>query len=674
VTSVAATHSILNGSAFLVADERGNIAAQPNDPAGFFFEDTRFLSRWSLTLDDHPLDVLSADRLQYYSTRVFLFEPTGTIYRNPTASLMRTQFVGRVLHDEIVILNHADEPLHRTLRLEVDSDFADLFEVKDREPKRGTITRAVDGQALVLTYRRDDFVRGVHVRASSPAEVDSHGLTLSLEVPPHGRFEVHLEARPLTAEQPVERRARTRAARPAMGLDLEGWLDAAPRLVTDSDAIGHTYRRSLVDLAALRFYPGGASGGASLPAAGLPWFMALFGRDSVIASYQALPFQPGLAATTLRTLARFQARADDPFRDEEPGKILHELRVGELAHFRERPQSPYYGAADSTPLFLVLLDEYHRWSGDDSLVRALEPSARAALAWIDVHGDRDGDGFVEYERRNTGTGLENQCWKDSWNSMVWPDGRLVTAPRTVCEVQGYVFDAKRRCARLARDVWGDPELAEELEAQAAALRQRFHDRFWDERRQYVALALDGAKRAVPTATSNPGHLLWSGILFDEAAAAVARRLFEDDLFSGWGIRTMAASEGPYNPLEYHNGTVWPHDNSLIAAGLARYGYRREASRISAAMFEAAERFAYRLPEVFAGYARDLTEFPVEYPTACSPQAWAAGTPLLLLRVALGLEPVGDRLASDPVLPSGTRQLDLLGVPGPWGRADVRARG
>jgi glycogen debranching enzyme len=460
-----------------------------------------------------------------------------------------------------------------------------------------------------------------------------------------------------------------------MGRELSDWLASAPTLVTDADDVRHTYRRSLVDLAALRFYPDGASASsAALPAAGLPWFMALFGRDSVIASYQALPFHPELAATTLRTLARLQARDDDAFRDEEPGKILHELRLGELAYFRERPQSPYYGAADSTPLFLVLLDEFHRWTGDDAFVRELEASARAALEWIDRYGDRDGDGFVEYQRRNTETGLENQCWKDSWNSIVWPDGSLASAPRAVCEIQGYVYDAKRRCARLAREVWDDEELAERLNVQADALQRRFHERFWVEQTGFVALALDGQKRPVPTVTSNPGHLLWSGILFDDAAAAVAERLFREDLYSGWGVRTMASSEGAYNPLEYHNGTVWPHDCSLIAAGLARYGFRDEAARMASAVFEAATRFNYRLPEVFAGYDRRLTGFPVEYTTACSPQAWAAGTPLLLLRVLLGLEPVDGSLRTNPVLPPEIGHLELCGIGGPWGRADAVAGG
>jgi glycogen debranching enzyme len=398
--------------------------------------------------------------------------------------------------------------------------------------------------------------------------------------------------------------------------------------------------------------------------------MTVFGRDSLLTSYQALPFTPELAETTLRVLAARQATEDDPFRDAEPGKILHEIRFGELTHFDERPHSPYYGTADATPLFLVLLDEYERWTGDAELVRELEPNARAALTWIDEHGDRDRDGYVEYERRNEETGLENQCWKDSWDSIRFSDGSIAKGPIATCEIQGYVYDAKVRTARLAREIWGDEELAERLEREAEELKRRFNDNFWLEGRGFYALALDGEKRPVDSLTSNVGHLLWSGIVPEKRAEQLAGHLVGTALFSGWGVRTMAEGEGGYNPIRYHNGTVWPHDNSLIAHGLQRYGFREEASKVALATLEAATFFRYRLPEVFAGYRRARTSFPVEYPTASSPQAWATGTPLLLLRVLLGLEPDGDELRSDPQLPDQIRRLELSAVPGRWGRTDV----
>jgi glycogen debranching enzyme len=391
-----------------------------------------------------------------------------------------------------------------------------------------------------------------------------------------------------------------------------------------------------------------------LPAAGLPWFMTVFGRDSLITSFQALPFEPQLTGTTLRVLAARQAREDDAFRDAEPGKILHEIRFGELTHFGERPHSPYFGTADATPLFLVLLDEYERWTGDAELVRELESEARAALAWIDEHGDRDGDGYVEYQRRNEETGLENQCWKDSWDSIRFADGAIAKGPIATCEIQGYVYDAKRRIARLAREVWNNPAWANRLEREADELKERFNRGFWLPERGYYALALDGEKRQVDSLTSNAGQLLWSGIVDDDKVDSVVTHLMSEALFSGWGVRTMAEGEGGYNPIRYHNGTVWPHDNSLIALGLYRYGYRDEANRIAAAMLEAAACFRYRLPEVFAGYRRGRTAFPVEYPTASSPQAWATCAPFVFIRTMLGLEPDG----TDPHLPEHVERLEL----------------
>jgi glycogen debranching enzyme len=430
-------------------------------------------------------------------------------------------------------------------------------------------------------------------------------------------------------------------------------------LDTDWDPLRRTYERSLVDLAALRFHPLILPERA-MPAAGLPWFMTIFGRDSLITSYQVLPFAPELAETTLLVLATRQGRNVDHFRDEEPGKILHEVRFGELTAFEERPHSPYYGSADSTPLYLILLDEYERWTGDAQLVRDLEGPARAALSWIDEYGDRDGDGYVEYERRDPETGLENQCWKDSWNSILFADGSMSSLPRACCEIQGYVYDAKLRAARLAREVWNDAALAARLEAEAAELKRRFHEDFWLGDREYFALALDGDKRRVDALTSNIGHLLWSGIVDEDEAEAVVGHLLGERLFSGWGVRTMAAGEGGYNPIGYHNGTVWPHDNSLIALGLVRYGYREQAATVAAGLLEAAPYFEHRLPEAFAGYRRERTSFPVEYPTACSPQAWATGAPFAFIRALLDLQPGG--AASDAVLPPQIRTLRLHGAP------------
>jgi glycogen debranching enzyme len=402
--------------------------------------------------------------------------------------------------------------------------------------------------------------------------------------------------------------------------------------------------------------------------------MTMFGRDSILTSLQALPFVPELAETTLRALAERQGSRLDDFRDEDPGRILHEMRFGEMTAFEERPHSPYYGSADATPLFVVLLDEYERWSGNTKLVRELETEARAALNWIDEYADLQGNGYVAYQRRNEETGLETQCWKDSWDSISYRDGTLPSFPRATCELQGYAYDAKMRGARLARSVWRDPAFAHQLERQAADLKRRFNSDFWVADGEYFAIALDADGRQVDSLASNNGHLLWSGIVDKSKAKAVAVHLMSKRMFSGWGVRTLAEGEGRYNPIGYHVGTVWPFDTSFIAWGLRNYGFKDEAARLAAGILDAAEFFDGRLPEAFGGYPREMTQYPVQYPTACSPQAWSTGAPLLLLRTMLGLDPVGDRLLVDAAVPAAIGHVELLDIPGRWGHVDAFGRG
>jgi glycogen debranching enzyme len=544
--------------------------------------------------------------------------------------------------------------------------------------KLGDYEIDVEDGRLRLAYRRDTFYRETIISASTPVEVDAAGLTFRVRLDPQGRWTTDLDV--VTSQggptgshiRPKYERGR-KHAQPNMGRSLERWLDEAPKLVCDSDELEATYRRSLIDLAALRFSPP-VAGGRSLPAAGLPWFMTMFGRDSIITSLQALPFVPELAATTLEVLGIWQGSRRDDFRDEDPGRILHEMRYGEMAAFEERPHSPYYGSVDATPLYVILLDEYERWTGDRKLVRELEFEARAALAWIEDHADLMGNGYISYKRRNEQSGLENQAWKDSWNSISYSDGRLPDFPRATCELQGYAYDARMRGARLARHVWKDEAFAADLEAKAADLKRRFDRDFWIADRGYHALALDADGSQVDALASNIGHLLWSGILEPSKADRVVAHLMSPRMYSGWGVRTLAEGEGRYNPIGYHLGTVWPFDNSIIALGLRRYGYKAEAARIAADLIDAAEIFDGRLPEAFGGYDRKLTRYPVEYPTACSPQAWSTGTPLMLLRTMLGLEPVGDHLVVDPALPATIGHLELLDIPGRWGRIDAFGRG
>jgi glycogen debranching enzyme len=666
---------ILDGNTFVVSDERGDIEASSTDPTGLFSFDTRFLSKWVLTIDGQRLNPLSTDDLHYFETRFFLVPGTGTVYVDSKLSVIRQRAVGDGFHEQLTIMNHDDKPVELTVRLEAGCDFADLFEVKDDLKKKGRYDTRVEDGELVLRYERETFVRATRISSSAPARLDEHGLTFEPTIEPHGEWTTDLDvvtALPASGET-ARRTKHAGNGRRGMAADLERWLERAPRVECDWDSLKSTYRRSMVDLAALRFSPP-IAGGRSLPAAGLPWFMTMFGRDSIFTSLQALPFAPELAATTLRVLGDWQGSRIDDFRDEDPGRILHELRYGELPAFAERPHSPYYGSVDATPLYVVLLDEYERWSGDTKLVRELEGEARAALRWVDEYADLQGNGYVSYKRRNEETGLENQCWKDSWDSISYRDGRLPGFPRATCELQGYAYDAKVRGARLARAVWKDALLAERLEQEAADLKRRFNRDFWVEDGQYFALALDADGSQVDALSSNNGHLLWSGIVDKTKAKAVARHLLGPRLFCGWGVRTLAEGEGRYNPIGYHVGTVWPFDNSFIAWGLRRYGFKNEAAQIAAGILDAAEFFEGRLPEAFGGYERSVTRYPVQYPTACSPQAWSTGTPLLLLRTMLGLEPIGDHLVVDPALPVGIGHLEVLDIPGRWGRLDAFARG
>lgn len=669
---------ILDGNTFVVSDNRGDTEASPTDPTGLFSFDTRFLSRWVLTISRERLSTLSTDNLQYFQARFFLVPGTGTVYVNATLTVIRERAVGHGFHERLTILNHRDEPVDLEVRIDADSDFADLFEVKDALAKKGTRRDRVEDGRLVLGYERDAFARETWISATGPAQIDEKGLSFPVTIEAHGEWTTDLHIVPAlgtTGERHDRPKYRPgmNEPRPDMARDLDAWLDDAPRLHCDWEPLTDAYRRALVDLAALRFTTRTLPGHA-LPAAGLPWFMTMFGRDSILTSLQTLPFAPELAATTLRALGERQGTRIDDFRDEDPGRILHEMRYGEMTAFEERPHSPYYGSADATPLYVVLLDEYERWTGDTALVRELEFEARAALAWIDEHADLLGNGYIAYQRRNQETGLENQCWKDSWDSISYHDGTLPGFPRATCELQGYAYDAKMRGARLARVVWRDPALADRLEREAAGLKRRFNRDFWVRDDEYFAVALDPDGRKVDSLTSNNGHLLWSGIVDRSKARSVVRHLMGPRLYSGWGIRTLAEGEGRYNPIGYHVGTIWPFDNSFIAWGLRRYGFRAEAARVAAGILDATEFFEGRLPEAFGGYPRTLTKYPVRYPTACTPQAWSTGAPLLLLRTMLGLEPVGEQLVVDPALPDRIGRLELLDIPGRWSRIDAFGRG
>ncbi|MCN0154097.1 amylo-alpha-1,6-glucosidase [Salinispora arenicola] len=672
------TVRILDGNTFVVSEETGDIEATPTEPTGLFSLDTRFLSTWVLTINGERLNPLSYDDLQYYEARFFLVPGVATHYVDAKLSVVRERTVGGSFRETLTILNHDEEPVDLEIRMDAAADFADLFEVKDELlSKKGEIYAEAESDRLRLGYRRGKFKRETMITSSVPAKFDKGGFAYTLRLEANEQWVANIDVRTLTLgpggrDLRMGLRAHS-AERLALQQDLEAWIANAPTVNSEREDLTATYGRCLVDLAALRFVPL-SLGGAALPAAGLPWFMTMFGRDSILTCLQVLPFAPEMSRTTLQILATLQGTRFDDFREEDPGRILHEMRYGETAAFEEQPHSPYYGSVDATPLFIVLLDEYERWSGDGALAKALQVECRAALKWIDHYADLVGSGYIWYERRNTDTGLENQCWKDSWDSISYRDGTLPPFPRATCEVQGYAYDAKVRAARLAREFWDDPAFATQLEREAADLKERFNREWWVEDGGYYALALDPDGRQCDVLSSNIGHLLWSGIVDDDRAPKLAEHLVGPRLFSGWGVRTLAEGEARYNPIGYHNGTIWPFDNSFVAWGLRNYGFAEEAATIANGILDAARYFSGRLPEAFGGYPRELTKFPVEYPTACSPQAWSTGAPLLLLRTMLGLEPHEGHLAVEPRLPVGMGRIEVLDIPGRWGRVDAFARG
>jgi glycogen debranching enzyme len=672
------TVKLLDGNTFVVSDQSGDIEATPTDPTGLFAFDTRFLSTWVLTVDGTRLSPLSVDDLQYFETRFFCVPGTATVYVDAPLSVARHRTMCNGFVEDVAIINHTKDAVDLRVRIDAASDFADLFDVKNSSPKRGTCLSQVEDGQLVLGYQREAFHRETVIRADQPAQIDEHGLTFQVRIEPQQRWATQVSVTPTARRRgkrlPLVFGSRAGTTSQDMKAELQQWRSQAPDLRSDWEPLKQIYERSLTDLAALRFSPE-VAGDTSMPAAGLPWFMTMFGRDAIVTSLQAIAFVPDLTATTIQVLARWQGSVIDDFRDEDPGRILHEMRYGETAAFGEQPHSPYYGAADTTPMFVIMLDEYEHWSGDAALVRQFEHAARAALNWIDEYADLMGNGYISYQRRNTDTGLENQCWKDSWDSISYHDGRLPGFPRATCELQGWAYSAKLRGARMAREFWDDPDYGDRLEHEAAELKTRFNRDFWIADRQYYALALAGPDGdQVDALSSNIGLLLFCGIVDDDKAEAVVGHLMSPQMFSGWGIRTLATTEARYNPVGYHVGTVWPYENAVTARGLRRYGFHSEATRVATGILDAAPYFDGRLPEAFAGYPREDTRYPVQYPTACSPQAWSASTPLSLLRTLLGIDPSGDHLIINPALPEHIGHIELLDIPGRWGLMDAYGRG
>ncbi|MCO4251222.1 amylo-alpha-1,6-glucosidase [Pseudarthrobacter raffinosi] len=641
--------TLVEGSSFCISLQNGDIF--PHHPHGVFHQDTRILSRWCLTINAQPVEPLGAWTPSPYQGTYIGRAVRADGRSDSPLTVERKREVGAGILEDITIHNYALIPATCEVTLSVDADFADLFEVKDgRFHRQWKRTRRFEGSSVRVEAVWQDVKKGVVIRAEG-GEASTDGFLFHSVIPPHGEWSVRAVVAPMLADadpaSPLL--AANMDAVSSQGRRLQSWVASIPPVRIGNPSLERIVARSYADIGALRIVdPDNPD--RMVVAAGAPWFMALFGRDSLLASFMVMPVNPPLALGTLQTLADRQGSKVDLLTEEQPGRILHEVRFGVGTALALGGKSAYYGTADATPLFVALLGEVSRWGVAPADIAALLPHADRALEWVRDYGDSDGDGFVEYERLND-HGLINQGWKDSWDGINFADGRIAEAPIALCEVQGYVYSAYIARAWMAHDA-GDRALAAEFRERAERLKKQFNEQFWLPDRGYYAIALDKDKRPVDACASNMGHCLWSGIVDEDKALQVADRLMSPEMFSGWGVRTLATDMGAYNPVSYHNGSVWPHDNALIVAGLMRYGFVKVAQQLATALMEAAQYTDHRLPELFCGFSRSDCPEPLPYPTACSPQAWAATTPVMLIRSLLRHDAhfsLGG-LWIDPVLP------------------------
>jgi glycogen debranching enzyme len=656
---------LASGDTFAVFDHRGGLQAGPASRHGLYVEGTRFLSSFALRIAGR-LPLLLSSGIRDDSDGFFVHETNPDVRERGGPVLDRdlVHLVRRVtLADaacliELTLRSYADREIQLPLEVAFAADFADVFEVRgSRREGRGMLREPLrSGDVVELCYLGlDGLERRTRIHLPrDPVRAGESAAELIFALKPGD---------PVTASLRVECELREGGAPRRRGFAVGSAAPQpsglGPGIVTSNAAANAWIRRSAADLGMLT----AATAYGSFPYAGVPWFCTPFGRDALLTSYELLWLDPTLARSVLRFLAAYQATQPDAERDAEVGKIVHEMRAGEMANLGEVPFGCYYGSVDATPLFGLLAAAYHERTGDDVFLESLWPSLELALAWIDGPGDPDGDGFVEYARRSA-HGLANQGWKDSHDAVMHADGALAEGPIALCEVQAYVYGAKRGLARVARRL-GRPKRAVRLDADADRLREAFAERFWCDDLGCFALALDGQKRRCRVRSSNSGHALLTGLAFPQHAEVVARTLLGSDHFSGWGVRTLAASCARYNPMSYHNGSVWPHDNALLAAGLARYGETRAAATLFSALFDACKAMEeHRLPELLCGFERNPGEAPTRYPVACSPQAWAAGAVSLLFQSVLGLhvDAAARRIRlARPVLPPSVDQVTLYGV-------------
>ncbi|MDA8312893.1 MAG: trehalase family glycosidase [Actinomycetota bacterium] len=646
---------LVEGATFVVSGSGGDI----DEPGqGLFVRDARIISRWCLQIDGKSVSPLGGFRAEPFAGVFVGRSRVRDGHLEPTVLVERRRYVGSGMREDLVVRNYGKEPAGVSVHLEVGADFADLFAVKLGEPAPGTAAVRAGGEEWSAAGRHGTHDRAVHVRARG-ATATPEGLTWRAVVVPHGewRTSVSVVADLDGQEIPMRFPVDTPVEHAAPVRRIAEWQQVSPKVRSDSLALGLTVGRSEEDLASLHLADP-TEPDLTVVAAGAPWFMALFGRDSLVTSALTLALGPDIAVGTLRALARHQGKAVDPLSEEEPGKILHELRFGADVSLSLGGAERYYGSVDATPLFVMVLGQMARWGIDPEVIDELLPAADAALGWIDEHGDRDGDGYVEY-RRWTDRGLRNQGWKDSADGVNFADGTWAEPPIALVEVQAYVYGAFVARAELAARR-GDHETAAHWAYRAEDLKRRFNEDFWLADRGHFAVGLDAEKRPIDALASNMGHALWTGIAEAHKAWSVAERLCSPELFSGYGIRTLATSMGAYNPASYHNGSVWPHDTAICIAGLARYGFVGAAQRVASGLLEAAAYFAGRLPELFCGFDRRDVPGPVPYPASCSPQAWAAAAPIGMLTALLGL---------DPDVPGGTVNV-APALPPEWGAVSI----
>jgi glycogen debranching enzyme len=662
------------GDLFLIAGPDGQVSSDRTHGLGLYYHDCRFLRTYELRLNDEPpiclgATVASGDHGAVQLTNPELEARTGAEIPRDTLDLEWGRAIdasSNALVDRLRLRNWGHQPVDCELELRFATDFEDVFAVRgllDEQLGKKDLPAWDNGLLRFLYHGKDGLARSLTV--CLPPEFIRHDATTArATIRINAREERRLAVYLLVRESPDPAKVRPErptgdgqpAAQPRAEPDDEF---PHPTFASDRPALVRAVERGLADLRLLR----STLRGRDFIAAGIPWFATLFGRDSLIAALQLLPFAPEIARDTLRLLASWQADRVDQWRDAEPGKILHELRVGEMARIGAIPHSPYYGSVDATPLFLIVLAQYVAWTGDLALFDELKDNVRRALEWIDRYGDADGDGYVEY-RSASEHGLINQGWKDSGDAIIDEQGRIATPPIAMVEVQAYVYAAKLAIADLyARR--GDQSTAERLRREATTLRDQFDRDFWVESLGCYAMALEAKKEPLRVVSSNAGHALWCGIADPAKAARVAERLMADDMFSGWGVRTLSAHSKGYNPIGYHLGTVWPHDNGLIGAGLKRYGFADHACRIFDGIAAAAGEFEHhRLPELWTGFSRASYATPIRYPVACHPQAWAAGSLPFLLRHLLGVEPeaLDGRLhIRHPTMPATITWLEVHGI-------------